>query len=122
MPVYLFYFICQKLNPLVSANLLWWPVYRLSVLYIIYCHKYHVILVCIIFREDAVWLLGSTVKLKIEDSGEETVLLESSEVVSDGLLLQDDTTLLLLNQDVSLLPYTQELSDTDVKPSLVSAT
>lgn len=65
------------------------------------------------------WLLGSTVNLKIEDGGDETVLLEGSEVVGEGLLLHDDTTLLLLNQDVSpLLPYAQDLPHTD-EPALV---
>ncbi|KAK4302484.1 hypothetical protein Pmani_025441 [Petrolisthes manimaculis] len=67
-------------------------------------------------EEDALWLVGNTLQLGMansEDSSEGTLLLGGSEVLTKegGSLLeeQENETLLLLSEEVSLLPFTQEL-------------
>ncbi|XP_042211279.1 uncharacterized protein LOC121858724 isoform X2 [Homarus americanus] len=66
-------------------------------------------------QEEALWLVGNTIQLGLHDGNngsDQTVVLEGSEVVGDGTILEGET-LLLLNDDVRLLPITQDVSTTD---------
>lgn len=65
-------------------------------------------------QDEAVWLVGNTLKLELQDgdTGDETVLLEGSGVVGDGAMTGGET-LLLLNNDVHLLPITQDAPTSD---------
>nr|XP_045614852.1 uncharacterized protein LOC123768404 isoform X1 [Procambarus clarkii] len=65
-------------------------------------------------QEEAVWLVGNTIQLELQDgnSVEEAVLLEGSEVVGDGALTGGET-LLLLNDDIHLLPISRDTATSE---------
>ncbi|XP_071538542.1 uncharacterized protein [Panulirus ornatus] len=65
-------------------------------------------------EEDALWVVGSTIQLGLQDAdnGDEALLLEGSEVVSEGAVL-DGQTLLLLNDDVTIPPITQDIPSSE---------